>query len=699
MDNESLEEHEALTYKLKEPNVLLLKKAYDTTLNELQGYLDQCRQNYDDRRNYWPGKTRDMRKHGADPFPWEGSSDMEAHVIDERINSYVALFVGAMNRANIRAYPVEVNDVSRARVVSSFLKWMLSSYIPRFKKEMELSANYLLERGLAITYCGWDKQSNTYEQKISLEQIAQASPELAQGVLDGSADEMLTQQLQQAYPATSNKKAKKALNDLRKTGVAIISVKRNQVNRPMVQTLTPDGDFFFPAYVTDPQRAPYCFWRTYYTPQELLNKVATEGWDQDWVDYVIEHYKGVNILTIEEQNQGRRSINLTDSSYSAEDLIEVIYGYQRLVDYEDGSQGIYCTVFHRELSTKIKDSPQYAKFELLNGYEDYPVIVTKLFEDSKRLYDTQAFPELLRGSQWQTKIERDSRIDRNSMATLPPIMHPVGNAPSDWRPGGFIPYRRQGEFMFGPQPQYNPGSMEMEQTMLKVADGLVGLDSNRADSTDIRRYFVEKFLFHVQSVIKMCFKNFQRFGPDETWFRVTGTPDPQKFSKGDPDENFDIMLGYDILNNDPETVEQKLQAMLSLSQIDKNGRIDMDAFIDLAANAIDPIAADAILQPKEQGSQQVVKLVTDDLTKIFAGIEVPARANGAQIAMQVIQQYAQQPDIAQRFQGDEAFKGRLEKYAGQYQFMMQQAQNAEIGKTGTAPASVGQVQTQGMQGY
>jgi hypothetical protein len=40
----------------------------------------------------------------------------------------------------------------------------------------------------------------------------------------------------------------------------------------------------------------------------------------------------------------------------------------------------------------------YAKFELLNGYEDYPVVVTKLSEDSKRLYDTMTIPSVLRGS-------------------------------------------------------------------------------------------------------------------------------------------------------------------------------------------------------------------------------------------------------------------------------------------------------------
>lgn len=689
-------EEKSLTFAAKEPNVTVLQKAYDDTLADLEPYFQQCRQNYDDRNNIWPGKTRDLRKHGSDAFPWDGASDSEAHVIDERINSYVSLLISSMMRANIRAYPVEFGDMARARVVSSFLKWMVSSYIPRFKKEMESSANHLLERGIAVTYVGWQREDRTYLQRLDLQQLAQVDPQLAQAVIDGSADDQIIAMLRSVYPSVTDARAKKALKDLRKKGIAEIPVSRRQVDCPLVQSLTPDGDFFFPSYATDPQRAPYCFWRTYFTAQELKNKVSTEGWDADWVDYVIEHYRGVNIDTIGQENNTRKSVLWDDMVYEANELIEIVYGYQRLVDPIDNSEGIYCTVFHRELSSKISEIKPYGKFELMNGYEDYPVIVTRLSEASKRLYDVQSMADILRGIQWQVKIERDSRIDRNSMATMPPIMHPVGNAPSDWGPGRFVPYRRGGEFQFGPTPQYNPGSVEMERTLLDVADRLVGLSANDPASATKRQFILDKFLLHIQDVIKMAFKCYQRFGPDQVFFRVTGVVDPMRFDKGNPDENYDIVIGYDVLNSDPETQETKLNQLVSLIQLDRNGRINADALIDIAANAIDPIAADAMLQPIEQAQQQTVRFVTDDLTKIFAGIEMPARPNGAQIALQVIQQYASQPDVAQRLQQDEIFAARLQKYAAQYTFQMQQAQNAQIGRIGTQPAAMGDVNTQSM---
>jgi len=694
MESESISN--ALTYVSDEPDVQTLRYSYDQTVTELEAYFDLCRSSYDDRRNFWPGKSRDHRKHGSDAFPWEGASDMEAHTIDERITRLVSLFMSSLNRANVRAYPVESSDMARSKIVSSFLKWMITSgYIPRFKKEMELGANYLLERGILITYVGWQREDRTYLQKLNLAQIGQMSPDIYRAIEAGNMDDELTSLMQQVFPTATEKRIKKALKELRKGGEAELPIVRRQIDAPEVKTLAPDGDFFFPPYVTDPQRAPFCFWRTYYTPQELQNKVITDGWDEDFVEYIIEHYRGVNIYSVEKEQEGQRSIGLTDRGYQADELVEIVYGYQRLIDPEDGSEGIYQTIFHREFDGD-GSTQGYAKFELMNGYEDYPIVVTKLSEDSKRLYDVQTIPDLLRGIQNQVKVERDSRIDRNSIATLPPILHPVGQAPTDWGPGRMIPYRRKGDFDFAPTPPPPTGSIEIEQTMEGQADRLCGLDETSQISQIRKQFLVDKFLQHAAEVIRMSYRCFQRFGPDSVFFRVTGVPDSQMFSKGDPDENFDITINYDVLNTDPETSEKKLQSMVSLTQLDRSGRINIQNLLDIAANSIDPVLADAVLQPTEAAQQQVVKDVTDDLAKIFAGIEMPARPTGAQIAMQVIQQYTAQPDIAQRAQQDEAFAARLQKYAGQYTFQMQQMQNAEIGKIGTAPAQMGDMQTQQM---
>jgi hypothetical protein len=683
--------NEALTYVRAVPNVAALKNAYDTTINDLDWYLQSTRDSYDYRRNIWPGKSKDLRKHGSDAFPFEGAADSEVQVIDERINTYVALFMSALNRAHIRAYPIEIDDLGRARVVSAFLKWMVASYIPDFKRQMELGANYLLERGIMVTYIGWQKENRTFLQRLDLAQIAQVSPDLAQIILDGKSDEQVVQLLKGQFDNLTDKRAKKALKELRKEGSAEFPVVRQSVNCPKVAALAPDGDVFFPAYTTDPQKAPYCFWRVLMTAQEIKNKVATEGWDSEWADKIIEMQ-----VTSVDMNDPRTNTSYTRiAQEQTTELYEVIYCYQRLISEEDKSEGIYCTVFHNNYYG-TSEEPKFAKHELLNGYDDYPFVVTKLGEDNKRLYELATVPEQLRGIQWQVKVERDSRIDRNSYATLPAIMYPAGTPAPEWGPGVKVAYRRMGEIQFGPTPAYNPGSVEMERTQIEQADRLMGLDHQNPMSRIRQQFFVDKFLTHVRDVLRMTYKCYQRFGPEQVFFRVTGNPDPVRFGRGDPNENFDININFDVLTTDPETLEAQLNQFVSLLQFDRNGRINVDRMLEVMAAAVNPLLADSVLQPAQEAQQQIVKQVTDDLSKIYAGIEVGARPNGAQVAMQVIQQYVQQPDVSQRMQSDESFQARLQKYIQQYQFQMQQAQNAQIGRIGTQPAQMGEVQTQGL---
>jgi len=692
------EASESLTYYSKTPDINVLRNAYDQTVLDLESYFDQCRNAYEDRRNIWPGKSRDLRKHGSDAFPWEGASDMESHVIEERITRLVALLVSSLKKANVRAFPTEGTDAERAKIVSSFMKWMISSgYIPRFFREMELGANYLLERGIMITYVGWMIEDRRIIQKLNLEQIVESVPEIGV-MLDEGKDEEIMVMLQAAYDGVTDKRAKKAIKELRKFGTAEIPAVKRSVDAPELKTLSPDGDFFFPSYVTDPQRSPYCFWRTYYTPQELQNKVITDDWDEDFVSKVIEDYSGVNTDNFDNEQESRRGSMFRDSSYESNDLVEIVHCYQRLVDDEDGAEGIYRTIFHREYSSLTEKD--YAKFELMNGYDDYPIVVTRLSEESKRLYDTTTIPDLLRGIQNQVKVERDSRIDRNSLCTLPPIMHPVNQPPLDWGPGRNIPRRRKDDYEFADTPDAVSleGSIEMEKTQLSQADRLLGLDEDSEISGVRKQFLVDKYLEHAAEVMRMCFTCFQRFGPDYVFFRVTGVPDPQEFSKGDPSENFDITISYDSINNDPETQEAKLKQLVELVQLDRNGRINVDNLLVAYASSIDPILADVILQDTDTSSKDVQKDIIDDLSKISAGIEMPARPNGGSAAMPIIQNYVQQPDIAQRMQTDQAFGQRMQKYIQQYTFQQQQQVNgSEYGKLGTRAASMGEVQTQSIE--
>ena len=671
--------NDAQVYETGGPDVAELNLHYRETVSELEHFINQCRDNFDDRRNSWNGKTQDLRRHGADALPWEGSSDSESMVISERINAYVSLCMFALERAHIRAYPVEVGDAARSRVVSSFLKWMRDSYIPRFAEEMELAANHLFEKGISVTYIGYEQREVSRLQAMNIDQIAAMNPDFAELLMDQNNDDLVIEFLQSTFPKLSARKAKKALRELRKTGQAELPISIKAVDRPIVQTLSVDTDVFFPPSCVDVQKSNIVHRRVLMSPQEVISKVNTDGWSQEFADEVIKKARGENTREYDSSHYNTPADSPVEHDNG---LVEIIYTYQRLIS-EENAEGIYCTVW----SARHHPQNLHAKYELLNGVDDLPFVVCRLHNDTKRLYDTQSMVDLLRGVQWQVKAERDARIDRASIATLPPSRGPVGRPKPEFRPGGHVTERRPGEYSFMAPPPGDAGSIEIEATLLQAADRMVGLSADDPDSQTKRAYYLNKFLMHVRDVMREAYRSYLRYGPDEMLFRVSGVPEPQQFAKGNPNSDLDIAIHFDAqMAQDPEAVETKLTQMLQLVQYDRTGKIDVESLIEVAAAAIDPVLADSIIQPQEAGAAKMARDVAEDLAMIYAGVEVGARPQGAQIAMQIGQNYSQVPDVAQRLQEDEAFSARLTKYFEQYQFQMQQQQNAEIGRLGTEPA-------------
>lgn len=680
-----------MIYADEDVSIPLLTQHFTSCVADLGFYFDQCRRSYDDRRNLWAGKSTDLRKHGPTAFPWQGASDQETHVIGERVDTHVSLAMRAIDQSHTKALAVKMESLPRASKVTDFAKWMRTNYIRDFDTEHELVCNYGYEKGLMITYVGWEKRERTFKQEMDLEQIRQVNPAIAEMIEAGGNDDDLAELLATQWPKLKPARAKKALRQLRETGRAELYVSRSSPmdSRPFVKACAPDGEVFFPAYCMDPQRSPYVFWRQLYTAQEIENRVAAEGWDKGWAEYIIENCKGMGVsdMTFDTQYQNRTTGSFPHDSSGNEELYCVIHAYQRLIDPEDWSEGIYCTSFSPWFNGEgANDVQPYAKRELLNGYDQYPFAVTRMSADNQRMYDLQSLPEKLRGAQYQVKVERDSRIDRTSQATLPPLTGPAGRQPSERGPGRYIPVRRPGEYSYLETPRYDPGSMEVEQTMLKMADAICGLDFENPLTPIRQQFFVNKTLKHACAVLKLAYTCFQRFGPDEIFFNVTGVPDPITMENIGDDE-FDITMTFDTLSNDPETMKAKAEFFSLLIQGDKTGRLDAGRHTEFMARAMDSAYADYVLLPADENSAKLQRAITDDFAKLYSGVAVGPQPNGAQITLQMLQGWMQEPDVAERMQSDEPFQKRVTDYAKQAQFQIQQAQNAETGKIGTAPTT------------
>ena len=677
-----------LLYVSKEPDINYLAETYRRTQADLGEWLDRRQRDYDVRNCMWSGKSDDFKKHSnlsstGDVFPWDGASDQEIRMVDNQINKCVAMVMNAVRQAHIVATPVESGDIERANVISMFLRWLINTKMEEFYDQLELGLNHFFEKGLMCHYVWYDSQDLKQQQTIRLDEIAQALPQIAEVIQDGSMDEELSAALKEQFNV-SKSKAKAMLRELRKEGTTTVPVTRQVINRPRLKALAPDEDVFWPNYTIDPQEAPYVFHVLHMTPEQLRAKIASEGWDEEFVE------KAMELSQYTQRDDTLYNVRQMDEVIRDDDeTIRIVYCYQRLLD-EDDIPGIYCTIMHPDVPDL------YAKHELLDyAHGKYPFVITKYEQTSKRLYSSRSIPELGEPLQQVMKIETDSMIDRQSLATLPPLEHPLGRAPSKWGPGVRVPYRTPGEIRWADTPRFDGGNVEVRRYIQEMFDKYFGNFApgvDQVESQNKQQAVINKVFTHLKYVFDQVWTLYQQYGPDVEFFRVTGMQDVQKFNKGRANERFDFYLQFDVATQDPAQMLERVRAIAELAPaLDRSGTLDTERLLQLAVGQIMPGASEKIIIPKETASQKAVDEERQTIAELVAGVPPNVRPQDAhEMKMQVFQQWLSQPDIQQKAQQDPALQERIENYMQQHQMQIVQKQNAVIGRLGAAPTQFGQ---------
>jgi hypothetical protein len=554
-----------------------------------------------------------------------------------------------------------------------------------FYPEVELGLNHFFEKGMMVHYCWYENKELKQQQTITLQEIAQALPQIATAIQDGSMDEELSEALKGQFNI-SKSKARGMLKEMRKDGETTVPVTRQVVSRPKIKALAPDEDVFWPSYAIDPQEAPYMFHVVSMTPEQLRSKISTEKWSEEFVDAAIE-LAGQGEDVDENIYQLRDDDNFTRSDDDS--LVRIVYCYQRLLD-EDNIPGIYCTIYHANISDL------YAKHQLLDyAHGKYPFVVTTLEKTSKKLYSSRSYPELIEGLQQVMKVEIDAGVDSQSLATLPPLEHPLGRAPSRYGPGVRLPYRVPGEVRFASTPRGSVSNVELRRYIQEQADRYFGRNApgvNPVEAQMKQQEVIDKVFHHLKHVLDQVYSLYQQYGPDQEFFRVTGMQDMQKYSKGNPNDRFDFYMQFDAATQDPEQMLERVNAIASLgAQLDKNGTLDTERLLQIAVGQIMPGAAESVLLPKETAQAKAMDEERQTIAEIYAGVPPNVKPNDAhEMKLQVFQQWLQQPDVAQKVQQDPALQERIQNYMQQRNMQIQQKQNAQIGRLGAAPTQFGQ---------
>lgn len=679
------------------PDMEAVLEAYRRTMADNQPSVDQCRLNYESRYAIWNGQSADGKKHAREgngkiePTPWDGASDLRVYLIDQAINYKVARNGLALKKANMSAVPVNGNDIERANVVGNYMRWVKETQIPDLEREGELLSNFIQEKGVALTGQFWQTKQEKTLVVLKLTDLQRQFPKInMQAAFNHpELEDRILAVIEETY-GVSAKKARAVLKDLRKTGESTIPTLGREISRPIVRAFCLDRDVFIPSWATDLETCPYIWRVEYFTAEQMRAFIHTEEWDEDWVEQAILKCRGQMITSVPDSTLQpiSRSFVYVDRKALYTDLIGVVFGYRRLSD-EDGVPGIYLTIFN-PLMPKDEKQRGYAHDGLL-GYKhgEYPFVKHSREVLSRKFHDSRGLAEPGKAFQDQIKAHRDSRCDAASVAILPPVCYPLGRPPTRWGPGARIPERRPGEYHYADRPGEDPNTDASESLLVKTFNEYAGIVNPNEDPTmanTMAQWETQKFLGGWQKVYRQVWKLYQQYGDEKVMFRVMGMQKapPQVMEKGEPDEDYEFWLTFDTSSMNQEAQTEKLENIAKIcATADKYGQVDYSQLLQLMLESVDSSIAERIILPKDSASQQFVSKEQDAIAKISAGMDQDIHpGDPADMGIQVIQQYAQAPDVQQRLQTDKPFATRLEKRLKQYQFQKTQAQNANIGRLG-----------------
>jgi hypothetical protein len=641
----------------------------------------------------WPGQTPDGKKNNADgnankpAFPWDGASDTRIPLADEVVNGLVDLCSTAFWRSMLRVVPSNVTTVDQAATAHNLMDWAVNSKMySDLTREVELLSQYLWTYGWAGVHISWQQEMGQKEQELTMDQVMALAAQSPQGsvladfpnlIANPEADDQSAELMMAGFPNLNKRRAIKAIRELRDEGRCDFPVPVMTQNKPMIAALAPWDELVCPPETTDIQSARVVFRRYYMTEIELMQKVETDEWDEEWAKEAINTMgKFSNFADY------TYLVGLPNNSYDDRaNLIEVVYAYQKAVD-ADGIPGVYYTVFCPLVGDK------WGYFELLDyAHGQYPFVCWRSELIHRKMTESRGVPEICSTWQQEIKAQRDSVFDYTSLATLPPIEVPKtrgGNLKIG--PAIQIPVLRRGEIGFMQPPAREPNvAFTLINEVMAQTDRYFGRPTEKVPPavTQMRQQrTINNWLHGWTEAFRQVFSlTLQYMGPQEVQ-RITGS----QIQIGEDVQDFDVTLKFDVREMSSDLVSEKLKAISTLIlPLDTAGVIDRAKLISVALRAIDPMLATELVMPAGPASQKMFEDTNNEIALMSLGNPPKLRETDPTAAMRL--QFSQQvlqsnPKYQQQVQQDPLFQANLQKYIENLQFSVQQQQNAVTGRLG-----------------
>ena len=678
-----------------------VKESFQTSLTDSSQYQSLVTDLDDARYCRWNGQTTDGRKYekyvGKEVFPWDGASDIRPFFIDDLINDDVDVMRTSDKNCHMQTVPANSLYQEQATAQTAVVDFVCRSWMAaELEREKELLAQWRQHYGSAVMGIDWWMDFDSEVVTVTVQQLmqmAQQVPELG-AMLSYLQDNV--QQLSQAdiqagaqmfmqmFPQV--KDPLKAMQSLMQTGQFTYDSPYVKESRPCVTALRSFQDVFFIRGAYDLQLLPWIVRRDVLPKPTIEDRAKYEQWDPKFTNEVLKH-AGESALELQQGSQSLRFAG--DRLYVDEmkEMCEIYYAFYKDRD-PSGNRRMMVTIFHP--STKLIGRTLPHPY----SHGKYPFILCLREKRSRSVIESRGVGDIEQTHQSEVKNQRDSRNDRTSLGTLPPLQVPLGRGTQQYRlgPRAQLKTMRPGELAWLQPPPLDPETFEVENTILRGAYNYWGKNWEGVDPNKVLRKqqrLIDGWLAELREVYVQIYQLCTQYMDPQDWIAISG--DPQAVPGQDRrsiQHNLQLVLEYDAKDLNTEYLSAKMgliQTMLVAT--DAAGVIDRAGLTQYAANALDPALGKRIIQPSGQVTQKEITEEQAALAQIVSGVEPPVYQSGqnAQLRLQVMQTTSQAQDYANFLRGNPLALERFQRRAQNMQFQIQQQQNAVTGKIGVPP--------------
>lgn len=698
------------------------------------GVFDKIKTAHETRRCLWAGQSADGMLHGEKAFPWDGAIDTRVPLADEIVSEQVRIRMAALRAGNVQIGPQEaVNDTQKAQTWDGVLRYYRQQIKRNLKNQFKLFFTCVEEIGYGIMHVDWRDQKRLKPITLTREQIVQAlanfliedqarelnmdpeqmHPDLQKQAADDAAIgvEMLLADetreadamglLQRIDPTMPESEARKTARALRKADEAVYYAPRSKGGLPCIKARIPWVHCLHNINVGPDGQASFYADVERMTEVDVRIRAEQEGWSEAALAEVLKHanqglpelmgqagidntwlLNGVGIgLSIEQEGQQRTP------------MYEIVTIY-RLAVNSAGIPAVYESVIN-------------VNVDMILSHECCEVTsmptVFEQREPAALAVQSRGIPEIILTDQLGLKKLKDASTAAAELSAYPPSER-TKDDDTKMQPGAvFVNARQSGnsgtQQRFAEVPGVDEGALKFMEATRADVDRLFCRGKWAAESPDMRRIYVEDIgeaaVLTYEAVIDLLWQNVQAYVNTVTASRIAGRPVSIKASAEDLEGSADVNIEFSPLALNQEMALKLAEWATKLAPLDRSGRIDFGALVELLARVFDITFSESIIMPGEAASAQIEKDEQDVLSAIATDQYVTGHVNSPQARWKKVQEWLANPTtVAMLQQVPTRYAALQEHIKALNQEMQQTTTNVFWGQTGQSPIPPWQQQQQ-----